>query len=103
MLRRYASRRRRSSKHMAILRLQHIGMAVSDLRQACEWFERTLGLKARDYRSDQGRGMQLDARILLGNECWLHLVQNWNPESRVNQFLHSHGPGLEHIAVQTDS
>jgi methylmalonyl-CoA/ethylmalonyl-CoA epimerase len=88
---------------MAILRLQHIGMAVSDLRQACDWFETTFGLKARDFRNDQGRGMQLDARILLGNECWLHLVQNWNPESRVYQFLHSHGPGLEHIALETDT
>jgi catechol 2,3-dioxygenase-like lactoylglutathione lyase family enzyme len=78
-------------------------MVVSDLWQACDWFERNLGLKARDYRSNQGRGMQLDARILLGNECWLHLVQNWNPESRVNQFLHSHGAGLEHIALETDS
>ncbi len=78
-------------------------MAVSDLRQACDWFESTLGLKARDFRNDQGRGMQLDARILVGNECWLHLVQNWNPESRVYQFLHNHGPGLEHIALQTDS
>jgi catechol 2,3-dioxygenase-like lactoylglutathione lyase family enzyme len=88
---------------MAILRLQHIGMAVHDLQQACDWFESTFGLKARDFRNDQGHGMQLDARILLGNACWLHLVQNWNPESRVYQFLHTRGPGLEHIALQTDS
>jgi methylmalonyl-CoA/ethylmalonyl-CoA epimerase len=88
---------------VTIRRLQHIGMAVSDLRQACDWFENTFGLKARDFRNDQGRGMQLDARILLGNQCWLHIVQNWNPASRVNQFLHSHGPGLEHISLETDS
>jgi hypothetical protein len=47
--------------------------------------------------------MQLDARILLGNDCWLHLVQNWNPASRVYQFLEKRGEGLEHIALQTDS
>ena len=46
--------------------------------------------------------MQLDARILLGNECWLHLVENWNPESRVNQFLQGKGEGLEHISLETD-
>jgi methylmalonyl-CoA/ethylmalonyl-CoA epimerase len=88
---------------MAILRLQHVGMALGDLRQACDWFETTLGLKARDFRNNQGQGMQLDSRILLGNECWLHAVQNWNPESRVYQFLHTRGPGLEHIALETDS
>ena len=85
-----------------ILRLQHIGMVVHDLGDACNSFERALGLPARDFRDDQGQGMQLDARILLGNECWLHLVQNWNPESRVNRFLRERGEGLEHICIETD-
>jgi methylmalonyl-CoA epimerase len=40
---------------------------------------------------------------MFANECWLHLVQNWNPESRVNRFLKSHGEGLEHLALQTDN
>ena len=77
-------------------------MVVRDLHDACRSFERALGLQARDFRDDQGQGMQLDARILLGNECWLHLVQNWNPQSRVNRFLRERGEGLEHIALETD-
>lgn len=77
-------------------------MVVRDLHDACRSFERALGLRARDFRDDQGQGMQLDSRILLGNECWLHLVQNWNPGSRVNRFLRERGEGLEHIALETD-
>lgn len=87
---------------MAIIRLQHIGLAVKDMKDTCARFERIFGLKARDFRSDQGRGKQLDARILLGNQCWLHVVQNWDPEARVYQFLEQHGEGLEHIALETD-
>jgi 4-hydroxyphenylpyruvate dioxygenase-like putative hemolysin len=83
---------------VGIIRVQHIGLAVENLSAR---FEQLFGLKARDFRDDQGQGMQYDARILLGNECWLHLVQNWNPESRVNQFLQRHGEGLEHIALET--
>ncbi|MXX54825.1 MAG: hypothetical protein F4106_05725 [Gemmatimonadetes bacterium] len=86
-----------------ILRLQHIGIVVRDLRDACARFEHVLGMPARDFRDDQGQGMQLDARILLGNECWLHLVQNWNPETRVSRFLRERGEGLEHICIETDS
>lgn len=87
---------------MALLRVQHIGICVHDLHDACGRFQRVFGLEARDFRDDQGGGYQLDARILLGNECWLHLVQNWNPESRVNRFLREKGEGLEHIAIETD-
>jgi len=85
-----------------IIRLQHIGLAVENLEQACQTYEALFGLKAVDFRNNQGKGFQLDARILLPNECWLHLVQNWNPQSRVNRFLKAHGEGLEHVALQTD-
>ena len=86
---------------MELFRLQHIGLCVNDLADACERFERFFGLEAQDYRNDQGKGRQLDARILFPNQCWLHLVQNWDPESRVNRFLRSRGEGLDHIALQT--
>ena len=95
---------------MSFLRIQHLGIVVRDLKDACDRFQRTFGLTAQDFRDDQGQGrlvqkqtVQYDARILLGNECWLHLVQNWNPESRVNHFLNTKGEGLEHIALETDS
>ena len=87
---------------MAIIRLQHIGIAVKDFDATCQRFERIFGLKARDFRDNQGKGMQYDARILLGNDCWIHVVHNWNPASRVYQFLEQHGEGLEHIALETD-
>ncbi len=87
---------------MAIIRLQHFGVVVDDLQQAIAKYERLFGLKARDFRDDQGKGYQYDARILLGNDCWLHLVQNWNPDSRVYKFHTAHGEALEHIALETD-
>jgi 4-hydroxyphenylpyruvate dioxygenase-like putative hemolysin len=87
---------------MAIIRLQHFGIAVSDYRSACARFEHIFGLIPRDYRNDQGRGYQWDSRVLLGNGCWLHIVHNWNPESRVYQFNQRYGGQLEHIALETD-
>jgi len=86
-----------------ITRLHHIGLVVENLDDAVKNYEKLFGLKSFDFRNDQGKGFQLDARIMMPNECWLHLVQNWNPESRVNKFLQSHGESLEHIAIETDN
>lgn len=91
------------STKLGLVCLQHIGLVVENLRDACRRFERLFGLVCQDFRDDQGGGMQCDARILLGNKCWLHVVQNWNPESRVYKFKEEHGEGLEHIALKTDS
>lgn len=87
---------------MAIIRLQHIGIVVRDFTQAWNAFDKILGMRPQDFRDDQGKGMQHDARVLLGNDCWIHIVYNWNPQSRVFRFLEDHGEGLEHIAIETD-
>ena len=84
-----------------ILRLQHIGTAHKSHASAAERL-RQVGLEPAELRTDQGRGFQLDSRKLLGNECWLHVVHNWNPEARVCQYLRTIGEGLEHIAIETD-
>lgn len=86
-----------------IIRLSHIGLVCENLEATTKKYENLFGLKAVDFRNDQGKGFQFDSRIMFPNECWLHLVQNWNPESRVNKFLHSHGEGLEHVCLETDN
>ena len=86
---------------MTIIRLQHVGTAVADFERVTANLKR-FGLPTRDFRDDQGRGFQHDSRVLLGNECWLHVVHNWNPEARVNQFLTRDGEGLEHLALESD-
>lgn len=87
---------------MAVIRLQHVGVGVRDFAAATRALER-IGLTTRDFRNNQGKGFQHDSRILLGNDCWLHVVHNWNPDSRVFRFVERHGPGLEHVALETDA
>ena len=89
------------SETMKLTRLQHLGLCVNDLDDACGRFERLFGLVAQDLRNDQGKGKQLDTRILFANRCWLHLVQNWDPDSRVNRFLQTRGEGMDHLALHT--
>jgi hypothetical protein len=88
---------------MSILGVQHVGTALDDFGGTWRACQDRLGLDPRDFRNDQGRGFQHDARVLLGNECWLHLVYNWRADARVSQYQKKRGPGLEHIALRVDS
>ena len=90
-----------SGKRARILRLQHLGTAHRSHESAARRLK-LVGLEPGELRSDQGRGFQLDSRTLLGNECWLHVVHNWNPEARVCRYLRTRGEGLEHLAIETD-
>ncbi len=87
---------------MAIIRLQHVGIVVRDFERACRCFEEVLGMKPRDFRDDQSEGKQHDSRVLLGNDCWIHVVYNWHTEKRPYRYLQERGEGLEHIALESD-
>ena len=44
---------------MTIVRVQHIGIAVKDFQGTLNKFEKVYGLKARDFRDDQGKGCSM--------------------------------------------
>ena len=81
--------------------LQHIGVAVRDVKKAAERFEQLFGLAADDLRADQHHGEQLDIKIDMGNDrLWLHLVQPTVHNHRVSDFLDKYGEGLEHLCIE---
>lgn len=85
-----------------ILRLNHIGIAVESLDNAITTYSNLFGYIASDIRNDQEHGAQLDARIMMPNQTWLHLVENHDANSLTNKFLQEHGEGLDHAALETD-
>jgi hypothetical protein len=87
-----------------IVRLQHIGIVVKDVCKACSLFEQLLGLRCEEIRTTESGGKMLDARVVLGNDVWLHFMQNWNPESRYYDMLENGDETaiLEHLCFETD-
>jgi hypothetical protein len=84
--------------------LQHVGIVVKDVCRVCRLFEELLGLKCEEIRTTESGGRMLDARIMLGNDVWLHFMQNWNPESRYYGMLEEADDTaiLEHLCFETD-
>jgi len=88
------------SKSMQLTRLDHIGLCVNDMDDACSRFERYFGLVARDFAGDESLAIR-EAHIPFRNRCTLQFLESRDPSTRAGRFLRERGEGLEHIAMQT--
>jgi methylmalonyl-CoA/ethylmalonyl-CoA epimerase len=80
-------------------RIDHIGVAVSDLDAAIALYEGTLGMKLvhRETVSEQG----VEAVLLDVGENHVELLSPLGDATPVGKFLARKGPGLHHVAYQT--
>lgn len=77
-----------------------MGVAVSDLDEAVATYERLFGarLEYRDALADQG----VEAAALLVGDGRVELLAPTGEDTPVGRFLAKRGPGMHHVALQTD-
>ena len=80
-------------------RIDHVGIAVRDLDQAIQVYERRLGLRASGRERLEQEGIEI-AMIPIG-ESRLELISPINPESKVVKFLKDRGEAVHHVAYAT--
>jgi methylmalonyl-CoA epimerase len=76
-------------------RLDHVGIAVSDLAAARDLYERVLGLEAAHEEVIEDQGVH-EVLYRLG-DSWVQLVSPLGPETPVGRFLAKRGEGLHHV------
>ena len=81
-------------------RIDHIGVAVEDLDASIALYETTFGMKLvhRETVTEQG----VEAVLLDVGENHVELLAPLGPDTPVGKFLAKKGPGLHHVAYQTD-
>ena len=80
--------------------LDHIGIAVSDLEAALEFYRDALGLElgpAEEVASERVR-----AQFLPVGEASLELLEATAPESAIARSVERRGPGIHHITLRVD-
>lgn len=77
-------------------RVAHIGIAVSDLGQALEFYHDVLGLEPSAPETADG------ARIvsLSFGDVEVEVMEPATPDSPVGKFLAKHGPGIHHVCYR---
>ncbi|MDQ6711324.1 MAG: methylmalonyl-CoA epimerase [Candidatus Dormibacteraeota bacterium] len=81
-------------------RIDHVGIAVRDLDQAIQVYERRLGLRASGRERLEAEGIEI-AMIPVG-ESRIELITPISPESRVHKFLADRGEAVHHVAYASD-
>jgi methylmalonyl-CoA/ethylmalonyl-CoA epimerase len=80
--------------------IHHLGLAVTDLDEAIQTYERLFGarLEHREPLVDQG----VEAASLLVGEGLIELVAPTGVDTPVGRFLARRGPGMHHVALEAD-
>ena len=80
--------------------IHHLGLAVVDLDEAIDTYEKLFGarLEHRDALAEQG----VEAASLLVGDGRIELLAATGEDTPVGRFLARRGPGMHHVAYRVD-
>jgi methylmalonyl-CoA/ethylmalonyl-CoA epimerase len=82
-----------------IQKIDHIGIAVSDLDEALKFYCDTLGLKVE--KTEEFQGMKI-AFIPIG-DTEFELLQPTDPNGAIAKFIEKRGEGIQHVALRVEN
>lgn len=82
-----------------MFRIDHLGIAVSDLRQARSFYE-LLGMSAGPEEVVEQE--QVRTVMIPTGESRIELLEPTSPDSVIGRFIDRHGEGMHHVALHVD-
>jgi len=82
------------------LKIDHIAIAVIDVEESAKVYQKALGVDSVEFETVESEGVKI-AIIHLENGR-IELMQPINDSSPIKKFLDKKGPGLHHMALETD-
>lgn len=76
-------------------RVDHVGIAVTDLEAAIEFYQRAFGVSPSHRETVEEQGVE-EAMIKVG-ESWIQLLRPLGPDTPVGKFIARNGEGVHHI------
>ena len=83
-----------------LTRIDHIGIAVENIREALAFFEQALGLPLE--RVDSEEGGRTDVAFMPVGSSDVELVEPKDTDSGLAKYLAKRGEGIHHICFQVD-
>jgi catechol 2,3-dioxygenase-like lactoylglutathione lyase family enzyme len=78
--------------------IDHVAVAVVDLKEAVDWYVNKLGFHLMEERETRGARTTMLSAVVAAGTAIVVLIQGTTPESPVCRFIEKLGPGVQHIA-----
>lgn len=85
---------------MKVSKIEHLGIAVSNLQEAIPYWENVLGLKC--YNIEEVADQKVRTAFFMVGETKIELLEPTSPESTVAKFIETRGEGFHHVAYAVE-
>lgn len=80
--------------------IEHIGIAVSDLKSAITFYEKVLGLTC--YNVEEVADQKVRTAFFMVGQTKIELLESTDPEGPIGKFIEKKGEGIHHLAFAVD-
>jgi methylmalonyl-CoA/ethylmalonyl-CoA epimerase len=81
--------------------IEHIGIAVNNLREAVNFYEKVLGLKC--YKIEEIPDQKVRTAFFAVDRTKIELLESTDPEGSIGKFINKRGEGIHHIAFAVEN
>jgi methylmalonyl-CoA/ethylmalonyl-CoA epimerase len=82
------------------MKIDHIAIAVNDVESSAKVYQKALGIDEIEFETVESEGVKV--AIIPMENGRIELMQPTKDDSPIKKFLDKKGPGLHHMALETD-
>ena len=83
------------------MKIDHIAIAVNDVETSAKVYQKALGIDEIEFETVESEGVKV--AIIPMEKGRIELMQPTKDDSPIKKFLDKKGPGLHHMALETDN
>ena len=83
------------------MKINHIAIAVDNVEESCKKYQEALDVKEVEFETVETEGVKV--AIIPMENGRIELMQPTKDDSPIKKFLDKKGPGLHHMALETDN
>jgi methylmalonyl-CoA/ethylmalonyl-CoA epimerase len=80
--------------------IEHIGIAVSNLKEVVDYYEKVFGLTC--YNIEEVPDQKVRTAFFKVGQTKIELLESTDPEGPIGKFIEKKGEGIHHIAFAVD-